>query len=166
MKANAPVAWIPRDVLSFLTGEAQSKAPCETGGVLLGYWYPNGGSVVVTRAVGPGPAAVHETGRFVPDHEYHVREVRRLYRESGRRLRYLGDWHTHPGAAAYLSPKDRRTLRRIASDRQARAREPLMVILAPGPGWEPHVWCSTIKGRLLCRKLRTRRLRVQIFGTR
>src|SRR5205823_8721378 len=53
-------------------------------------------ALVVTSAVGPGPGAVHERARFVPDHEYHYGELARLYADSVRRLQYLRDWHTHP----------------------------------------------------------------------
>jgi integrative and conjugative element protein (TIGR02256 family) len=140
-------------------------APAETGGVLLGYWVEEGGEPVVTHAIGPGPEAVHERTRFIPDDEYQYAEIARLYRESGRRLSYLGDWHTHPGGAAYLSRNDRATLRRIASYAAARAPRPVMLILAPGPNWEPSAWNGILSNRLLWRqRLDARPLRVQLFG--
>src|SRR3989442_1461190 len=90
------LAWIAKTVLQTMVVEARRRAPNETGGVLLGYWADAGRQVVITDAVGPGPQAAHRRTSFEPDHEFQEAEIRRLYRGSGRRLAYLGDWHTHP----------------------------------------------------------------------
>lgn len=154
--------WLARQVLSALVEEASRAAPAETGGVLLGYRAAPDGEPVATHAVGPGPGAIHERHRFVPDHEYQLAEIARLYEESGRRLDYLGDWHTHPGGAAYLSQSDRATLRRIAAARAARASRAVMLILAPGPDWEPSAWLGRLSG-VCCPRLVALPLRVHVF---
>jgi Predicted metal-dependent protease of the PAD1/JAB1 superfamily len=141
-------AWILSGVLSALRKEASAKAPLETGGILLGYWSELPATPVVTHWIGPGPTAIHEQGRFVPDYNFHEFEVARLYRESSGFLQYLGDWHSHPGSPGYLSQRDCRTLRRIASFGKARAPRPLMVVLAFGPDWDPVVWSG--RKRLTC----------------
>jgi integrative and conjugative element protein (TIGR02256 family) len=118
--------WIARAQLVEMMAEADAKHPLETGGVLLGYEGEteekgSGAEVsalVVTATVGPGPGAIHERHRFVPDHEFHRAAVARFYESSGRICRYLGDWHTHPGAAAYMSSADAHTLERIATSTQ------------------------------------------------
>ena len=132
--------WIGRDVMALLEAEAIGRAPCETGGVLLGYWPGNGRDCVVTHVTGPGPNAIHCETRFAPDHEYQIAEIERLYQQSGRRLYYLGDWHSHPGGGGELSKQDRRTLRTIARSRTARASRPVMVILCGGPQWHACAW--------------------------
>ena len=128
----SPTVWIAPPALDGILVETVRMAPQETGGVLVGYG-DVGEGFVVTAAVGPGPDAVHDPYRFVPDHEYHEREVARHYHESGRTETYLGDWHSHPTAAAYLSPRDRKTLRGIARERDARAPTPLMMVVGGEP---------------------------------
>ena len=157
-------AWIATSVLDALSSEATVAAPLETGGVLLGYWSESPVAPVITHRIGPGPSAVHETHRFVPDHRFQELEVARLYRESSGQLQYLGDWHTHPNNAGYLSRKDRRTLRRIARSPEARATRPLMLILAYGPEWHPVVW--SIRERQVCQvwtSFRTEQWAVRAF---
>src|SRR5664279_5393472 len=68
--------------------------PLEVGGVLIGYHY--GGTVEIAHAIGPGPGASHGRFRFEPDSEWQFEQISLLYEVSGRRLSYLGDWHTHP----------------------------------------------------------------------
>jgi integrative and conjugative element protein (TIGR02256 family) len=124
--------WIREVALAALTAEAHRCSTLETGGVLVGYRGGNG-DVLVTDVVGPGPDAIHRETAFTPDHAFHEREVARLYGESGRTEVYLGDWHTHPLAGAYLSCRDKRTLRRIARARQARVPKPFMVVMGMSP---------------------------------
>lgn len=137
--------WLPVEILASLAGEAQRFAPFETGGVLLGYWGDETGEPVVTDFVGPGPKAKHGRQGFTPDQDFHLTEIARRYAESGRRLHYLGDWHTHPGGAAELSKRDRKTLRRIAAEPEARTPQPVMLVLSPGPRWEPNAWRGRIE---------------------
>jgi integrative and conjugative element protein (TIGR02256 family) len=139
-------AWVSAEVLSFLVQEANAAAPLETGGVLLGYWSESSTEPVVTQAVGPGPQAIHTRERFMPDHRFHESEVARLCNQNPA-LQYLGDWHSHPGAAGYLSSLDYSTLRKIAVSRAARAPRPLMIILGFGPRWQPVTWSLRKKPR-------------------
>jgi integrative and conjugative element protein (TIGR02256 family) len=158
--------WLSRETFGEMTDEADRWAPLETGGNLLGYHATDAGAVVVTHAVGPGPHAVHERTRFVPDQDYHVSEIARLYAASGRQLQYLGDWHCHPGGAAELSRTDQGTLKRIAAAPAARASRPLMCVLAPGPRWDAAVWQGELRHPRRCwsrRQLALRRLEVQLF---
>lgn len=143
-------AWIAQSVLSFLHHEADSTAPKETGGILLGYWSHDPVAPVVTHAVGPGPRAVHRRSSFIPDYDYHEAQVADVYLRSSGTLTYLGDWHTHPGHPGYLSVKDKEVLRRTALAKEARAPRPVMLILGFGPLWEPIMW-SLRRERLLVR---------------
>jgi integrative and conjugative element protein (TIGR02256 family) len=146
---TAATLWFGEGVLPALRTEAVRLSPKETGGVLLGYWSADGGSAVVTLWGGPGPGARHwETG-FVPDYDFQEAEIATRYAESGRRLAYLGDWHTHPTGAAELSSKDRRCLWRIAKSKQARARQPVMVVLSDSPRWTVSAWLCQRRGCLL-----------------
>jgi integrative and conjugative element protein (TIGR02256 family) len=106
--------------------------PLEVGGVLLGYRL--GGRVEIAHAIGPGPGASHGRFRFEPDSEWQFEQISLLYESSGRRLSYLGDWHTHPRGRPTPSRRDRDTMRAIAHYPEARCPEPIMLILGGRPG--------------------------------
>jgi integrative and conjugative element protein (TIGR02256 family) len=139
------IVWLAQSAFERMAREASAKAPLETGGILMGYRADGSNEPVITDAIGPGPRAIHERTAFLPDQDYHVRRIAELYCASEYRIFYLGDWHTHPGAKAYLSACDRATLMLIASSKNARAPQPVMLILAPGPTWSPHVWVGRLK---------------------
>lgn len=156
-------AWVAEGVLAAMAAEAARAHPCETGGVLLGYWSSPPSEVVVTDLVGPGPRAVHEPTRFVPDADYQEAEIARRHLADPARCCYLGDWHSHPRGGAGLSWKDRKTLRRIAVDPAARAPEPLMVILVPGSDPAIAVWCLRLTRRQILPTRRPATLRLLTF---
>lgn len=157
-------AWIAESVLDELTAECCSADSVETGGVLLGYWGNSPQEPVITHSIGPGPEAVHERDRFQPDHRYQLGEIARLYESSDRTLQYLGDWHSHPTGGGGLSAVDRRTLRRIARCRTARAESPLMVVLAGESAWELYTWIQERIWRWRCvPSWAVRQLRISVF---
>lgn len=153
--------WISRSVFQAFVTEAMQQFPRETGGVLMGYWGTAPAEPVVTEMIGPGPAAVRTTVSFTPDHDYHVQEISNRYDSSGSRTVYLGDWHTHPDGKPVLSPKDLKTLRRIAKYKEARAPNPIMLVLT-GESWRASasvLWpVKTFWGRGL--KLQSLKLRL------
>lgn len=131
--------WLSRPLRACLQEHSDQWFALETGGLLAGYL--NGADAVVCAIIGPGPDAIHEARHFTPDHAYQVEEMARIYRKSGGRHSYLGDWHTHPHGPASLSELDVRTMRTIAGDRRARCVNPLMLLLARGPGeWQVNVF--------------------------
>ena len=132
--------WVPEAAWDAVISEAEDKAPLETGGVLLGYFAAAASEAVVTGILGPGPNAVHRRTSFMPDADYHDRELARCYEESGRLLSYLGDWHSHPKGGGALSATDTRTLRRIARCESARAPTPLMLVAHGHREWQVTVW--------------------------
>ena len=132
--------WIANDVVMRMISECERAAPVETGGILLGYWGNSTAEPVIAHIVGPGPDAIHAPDRFLPDHDYQLDEIARLYKSSERTLRYLGDWHSHPGGGDELSVVDRKTLRRIARCRTARVEHPVMLVMTGASDWEPTAW--------------------------
>lgn len=131
--------WLSARDMAVIQEETDRCYPCETGGLLLGY-RSGPGEVVVSNVLGPGPRARHGKAFFIPDHEYHELEVARLYELSGRLHIYLGDWHSHPEGQAQLSRRDVKTLRKIATERAARVKHPVMLIAvgSPASGWSFH----------------------------
>ena len=164
MRDAVGTAWIQATVLAALHEEADRAFPLETGGVLLGYWVTPGEEVVVADAIGPGPRAHHAAKRFRPDRDYQEAEIARRYEASGRYHTYLGDWHSHPRASPHLSRLDRRALRAIAREEDARAPVPLMAVLGFGTPWVLAVWCLAPSRRLRWRPgTRLTELRIQSF---
>lgn len=126
-------AWIHKSAFDELTAETNISLPFETGGCLMGFWEKPYSEVVITQVVGPGSDAIHGYGYFKPDHEWQEKEIARVYAESGRKVTYLGDWHSHPYGNNKLSWRDRKTLYNIASLYEARAPIPIMGITH---GWQ------------------------------
>lgn len=92
------------------------------GGVLIGYWYDTS-TVVISDAIGPGPAASCEWRAWL------LREIARSYQSSGRPETYLGGWHTRPDAdSCGLSWIDRRKFRRVINTAAPWTSYPLMVV--------------------------------------
>lgn len=131
-------AWMAASALALVAKEA-ARYPGETGGMLLGYWH--GDTVVVACASGPGPAAQRGRIWFRPDQEWQTEYLARTYSVSGRTITYLGDWHTHPGGGVEPSRTDRKTMRAVRREPEARQSRPLMAIVAPAPESSPVLWC-------------------------
>jgi integrative and conjugative element protein (TIGR02256 family) len=129
-----------RLVFRRLVEEGNDKFPFETGGVLLGWILDQ--LIAVDGYLGPGPNAKHQRRAFEPDVDWQSTEIAERYFASGRRRRYLGDWHTHPGArSGYLSRQDRVALYRISRTAEAQIPAPLMAILYGRPeAWRLAVW--------------------------
>lgn len=127
-----------KSVLLAIQEEATLWGDKETGGVLMGYWSDED-TAVITTLVGPGQRAIHKPEFFIPDQVYHEKEIERIYTASNRTETYLGDWHTHPHARAYLSQQDKSTLRKIARYKPARLSKPLMFILGTA-NMESRIW--------------------------
>lgn len=122
--------WLPAVLLREMAKTAEEWQPFEGGGVFAGYWATRHSAAVITHVVHAGPGADHRTTGMRPDAEYQEAELLRIFEATDGVSYYLGDWHSHPGMAAVPSPTDRRTLRRIASETEAAAPQPLMLILA------------------------------------
>jgi integrative and conjugative element protein (TIGR02256 family) len=118
-----------------MEADASEHAPRETGGMLVGYRSTEGDEVVTGVIIG-GPRAMRRSERFVGDGEWQQARLDKVYLESGGVITYLGEWHSHPAGLLKPSRLDRRTARRIARKRAARAPRPLMIIgVTDGDGW-------------------------------
>lgn len=134
------IIWISDTEQNLISEESSRSFPFETGGVLMGYWAED--NTVITNVIGPGPDAVHRPFSFLPDHEWQLEEISRIYFSSKRIHTYLGDWHSHPTGGLYLSWRDRRTLNKIANSPDARVSTPLMLVAAGNNNeWKLGAWC-------------------------
>ena len=127
---------LPELVVQKAVLEAHRAYPFETGGLLLGTYHSD--AISITVATLPGAKAKHGYTTYEPDYDYDEKIVADYYRNTGGEVVYLGDWHSHPIGAAYVSSKDRSTLRRIAKSAESRMPQPIMMIVAD-PRGEPEL---------------------------
>lgn len=121
--------WILRSEFEKLICEVQIAAPYETGGVLAGYCSEDNTEVVVTNILGPGQNARHHRFSYHPDYKSDRDRMGVLYDDNEGRIRYLGDWHSHPGGKVALSWIDKRALRNMAKFKGNFMDSPIMIIL-------------------------------------
>lgn len=133
-RVTAGHLYVPVGLLAALAEEGRDWSPLETGGMLVGYRTSHdiGATLVITDTISGGPDAIRSRTHFVPDGVWQQHRLEALYEESGRRVTYLGDWHTHPDGRVRPSRTDRATYRRVAEDPDSRAAYPLILILALG----------------------------------
>lgn len=141
-RVKGSTVWIPPRVRSELEREADRCHPLETGGVLLGFQdVDDDRQIQVVAALGPGPGGTHRRDRFEPDSAWQRDRIADVYRESGRIVTYLGDWHSHPRGSGKPSRLDRKTAERVARCAEARAVHPLILILSRNEnGWSFHAY--------------------------
>lgn len=136
--------WLSIDAYVEILNLCNAKFPLETGGVLIGFW--NNNDVIITSVVGPGENATHSKNRFVPDQQFHEIQISNNFYASQGRDNYLGDWHTHPDAASYLSEKDRSTLIKIRKNKESNLFTALMLILGTNP-LQLNCWACSLNGK-------------------
>lgn len=147
--------WIRRGAVEKMDSISEAKQPLETGGCFAGYELDDG--IVILEVIGPGPLAIHERYRFIPDRDYQDEQLKLLWESSERVVRYLGDWHTHPGGTAELSRIDVSRLVDLRQAPEARLRRPVMAVNA-GPPWGAvfHFISEQESGSWLSKFFRTR----------
>jgi integrative and conjugative element protein (TIGR02256 family) len=121
------VAKIDAGAFADVREEARRWRVRETGGILIGYWADET-QAVITHASGPGPNAKHGLYTFEPDSSYAQRHLNKIYRESGGRFSYIGDWHTHPLGSLVPSESDSATTFGVAADPAYRAPRPVLLL--------------------------------------
>nr|WP_256433564.1 Mov34/MPN/PAD-1 family protein [Myxococcus sp. CA040A] len=102
---------------------ARVRAPLETGGLLLGQVVD--GEAHVLALTGPGRRARRSRLGYESDGTRDTWLVARVHPQ----LRYLGDWHTHPGGPAVLSATDVASIRGTLTP----SRPEVLHLLLAGP---------------------------------
>lgn len=120
---------IPNSVLEFMQELVKRNPAIETGGVLAGHINENG-IISISHASEPGPNAVQSATRFEKDVQYCQEFLNKLFIESGRRVVYLGEWHSHPSRNNNPSGLDIKSLSEIAGEKGYLTEEPVMIILS------------------------------------
>lgn len=150
---ESPKVWCNRQVLNDLRELAAQEKPLETGGCFAGYYPQESQDIVITDVIGPGSDAVHMRTRFVPDREFHDHALEKLWERSQHKIRYVGDWHTHPGGSSALSSIDKAFMRHALRSRAAYLKYALVAIVF-GDLSDMRFWClyrSSLKFGILSR---------------
>lgn len=74
----------------------KKKAPCETGGVLLGSVLLYAKKVVISGILSAPPDSIEKPNLFILGTEGLEKEIKRIEQKTNGKVTYLGTWHTHP----------------------------------------------------------------------
>jgi integrative and conjugative element protein (TIGR02256 family) len=140
MSATNPNIWCSSHAMDTLSRLAADMAPLETGGCLAGYYARNSEDAVVTNVIGPGPNATHMRTRFVSDRVFDDESLAALWETSRHTIRYIGDWHTHPGGSSGPSLMDKAFMKHALRSRDAALKYSLVAIVY-GDLTEARFWC-------------------------
>jgi len=121
--------YVQKTAYEFMQAESKDSDDIETGGVLIGQFYPPG-RFVVHKATGPGPNATRTPTLFRRDVEYCQAEIDRAAEEMGLEGQYVGEWHYHPSNCNSPSGIDIKSLKEIAIDEKYLTENPIMIIFS------------------------------------
>lgn len=121
--------YVPGEVLGAMRRMAAKSAPRETGGTLVGHYSEDDREALVTAALEARIGARRRRTRFYRPSDDVDDQLGRVYRASEGQIHYLGEWHTHPGAAPDPSPIDLETLQGLARSRSVSTDTPFMIIV-------------------------------------
>ena len=119
-------------VLEAMLRICRSAGCVETGGILVGYYTQDLDCAIITRVSAVPKDSRHAAAVFVRGTAGLRPWLRRLW-ERKRREYYLGEWHFHPMASPYPSPRDISETRRNAKDPKRNCSVPLLVIIGGDP---------------------------------
>jgi integrative and conjugative element protein (TIGR02256 family) len=122
--APKPALFVHGTVLSCLA--ALAARPWEVGGWLLGYWADDRRSLFVTHLTPPTAGRPWQVTISARGHRRYFDEA---WDASSGTVTFLGDWHTHPGAAATPSRRDREALAKLATEPDYGTPRPLAAIV-------------------------------------
>lgn len=105
---------------------SSASAETETGGILAGHL--EGSTLRIEYASGPGDHSRRTRNHLVLDKQYAQGQIDAVAALSRGMLRYTGEWHTHPSGDLTPSPADLRSLRTLASAKEAAIQIPLIII--------------------------------------
>lgn len=112
-RQSAPTVHIRASVLAKISKYRQLSTEVESGGILLGEFFPAEGVIRIMFASSPGKSDVRSMFAFRRDAERSTRIAQAIWKRSGGSVHYLGEWHTHPEAHPNPSCSDRFSMGRL-----------------------------------------------------
>lgn len=120
---------LPGSILKQMQELVSENPRVETGGVLAGY-KDEDGDISITNASGPGPKAIKLPTKFEKDVEYCQAFLDDLFTSSGKKIVYIGEWHSHPSQYNEPSGTDIKSLTEIAFQKEYLTDVPAMIIFS------------------------------------
>jgi len=111
----------------------------ETGGVLIGCLEEDGSVARITRVTDQPKGSFWGRFHFGRSATGLASLLETVWSEGAH---YLGEWHFHPGGEPTASPRDRKTMSRIANDSAYRCPEPLLLIVGQDFGGRAYISIS------------------------
>jgi integrative and conjugative element protein (TIGR02256 family) len=135
--SDPPVKTIimPAQVRAFMSQQAAAANGNEVCGILLGYFREDN-TVEVTEASDAGPNARSTLTGCWRDVEYVQQWIDERLQRGGGRLRYVGEWHSHPSLDTRPSHIDVDSLMGIAASQDYLCPTPVMVVLGQSANGE------------------------------
>src|SRR5579862_3615404 len=130
------------ETITAFSGPSENKK--EAGGILLGFY--RGPHVQIVHCTSPLPGDRRLWNFFDRSDPGHQGEALKHWRDSGRTMNYVGEWHTHPEAVPTPSFVDRRTWRKIA---RRHTIGPLVFAIRGTSGWWWELMRNGMPARLL-----------------
>lgn len=122
-------------VAMFDNEQAKCQNRSESGGILVGAY--RGPHLEISSFTVPGPKDLRRPYSFVKQDPSHQRSATRVWKRSGGKDTYVGEWHTHPFGMPGPSMTDKQGWREIAA-----AAQRIMVFAIVAPlGWRLF-WCN------------------------
>ena len=82
----------------------------ESGGILLGYNKGNG-ILHITNVLICENTSLNKESEFMPSYDEYIRQVIKLFKTGKGRVKYIGEWHTHPFGITSPSFSDNKNMR-------------------------------------------------------
>ena len=141
---NGITVVIPGHAYKRILQYRQTTGP-ETGGVIVGFVAPSD-RVILQRFMAPSNR--NRAGRFWLERDLRDAQafVNGAYRDTGGKLNYVGEWHTHPARSPSPSTLDVSMLNDMLRNSQIELNFLVGVIL--GNTGRLRVWSQTLKRRL------------------
>lgn len=112
-RQSAPTVHIRANVLVKISKYRQQSSEAESGGILLGEFFPTEDLIRIMFVSIPGKSDVRSMFAFRRDAERSTRIAQAIWKRSGGSVHYLGEWHTHPEAHPNPSCSDRLSMGRL-----------------------------------------------------
>ena len=119
-------ATIAKHAWAQIRREMQTARLTETGGALVGY--PEGDTLHITAASGPGPKAVLRLFSVEIDGAFAQKFCDAELRKSDGTVDYVGDWHCHPSLSIKPSNQDYNAMKIMSDFTGSPTRTPVTLI--------------------------------------
>lgn len=119
---------IPVEMYESLCLKVRTALPNETGGILCGHYSADLNTAKVSRVIGNTKDSGRGTS-FLRDGKFITKELAKLWKDSGGKEYYIGDWHSHPYSNPMPSQRDEQNMIEIANENAEQCHTPILLII-------------------------------------